>query len=93
MSVFRGIKEGNVQIVITEFQTNTRTVKVFPNWPFTTFEDKDRGWLTSLNLMEEKTVTTENDCYMMNTNPPKLLMTQKAYDAFVKHCKEMGNNL
>lgn len=91
MSVFRGIKEGNVQIVISDFPSIIRITKVLPDWPFTTFEDKDIRWLTALNLMEEKAVTT--DCYLIEANPPKLVMTQKVYDAFVKHCKEMGDNL
>jgi len=88
MSILRGIRKSidTIEIIISDFPSLVKKTKVLPDWPFTIFEDKDIEWLTALNLMEEKTVTT--DAYMIHTNPPKLVMTQKVYDAFIQHCKE-----
>jgi hypothetical protein len=91
MSVYSGFRHLDGIEIIIEDKLPKRIVFSFPDWPFTTFEEKDICWLSNLGLMKE--VEEEQVYYMVDpdTNRPKIIMSEKVYDSLKQHFKETNS--
>ena len=78
LAVNCSIPEG-IGIIINDLVPKTN-IKVWPKWPFTTFEDKDTGWLTALGFIQTKAVESYYWIKSPDTGKLSLLMTRRGLE-------------